>query len=167
MPRTLQASIYACQYSPGRSLGKPNDDPEKPRRVRYYDSETNRYFIYLTNNFQLPGSIIAGLYRNRWKVELFFKWIKQHLRIKHFYGNSFNAVKTQIWIAISVYVVIAIIRKILQIEMSLYRMLQILSISLFEEIELFDLFSENRGALSIQADDRNMQLSFDELLPID
>lgn len=143
------------------------DYPENLRRVRYYDSETNRYFIYLTNNFQLPGSVIAELYRNRWKVELFFKWIKQHLRIKHFYGTSFNAVKTQIWIAISVYVVIAIIRKKLQIEMSLYRMLQVLSISLFEEIELYDLFSEKSEAFSLITHGSNTQLSFDELLPIE
>jgi len=144
-----------------------NDYPEKIRRIRYYDSETDRYFIYLTNNFQVPGTVVAELYKNRWKVELFFKWIKQHLRIKHFYGTSFNAVKTQTWIAISVYVVIAIIRKKLQIEMSLYRMLQVLSVSLFEDIPLYELFVETdlfpRQTNSVG----NTQLSFDELLPVE
>jgi len=107
--------------------------PEKLRRIRYFDADNKRFFTFLTNNFSLPAHTIAELYRNRWQVELFFKWIKQHLRIKAFYGTSPNAVKTQIWIAISVYVLVAIVRKKLKIEKSLYTILQVLSVSLFEK----------------------------------
>ena len=115
--------------------------PEKLRRIRFYDNETDKYFVFLTNNFELPATIIGELYKNRWKIELFFKWIKQHLKIKKFFGNSMNAVKTQIWIAISVYVIVAIIKKKHRIEASLYTMLQVLSISLFEKIELTELLN--------------------------
>jgi len=107
--------------------------PEKIRRIRFYDSLNKKYLIFLTNNFKLPAITISELYKCRWQIELFFKWIKQHLRIKSFYGTSENAVKTQIWIAISVYVLIAIIKKRLKIEMSLYTILQILSITIFEK----------------------------------
>jgi len=107
--------------------------PDKLRRIRYFDADNNRYFVFLTNNFALPAITIAELYRNRWQVELFFKWIKQHLRIKAFYGTSANAVKTQIWIAISVYVLVSIAKKKLKIEKSLYTILQVLSVSLFEK----------------------------------
>lgn len=96
--------------------------------------------IFLTNHFALPAGIIADLYRCRWQVELFFKWIKQHLRIKAFFGTSENAVKTQIWIAISVYVLVAILKKRMGIDHSLYTILQLLSITLFEKIPLFELF---------------------------
>jgi len=140
-----------------------DDYPEKLRRVRYFDLETDRYFVYLTNNFKVPATVIAELYKNRWKVELFFKWIKQHLRIKSFFGTTFNAVKTQIWIAISVYVTIAIIRKELAVEMSLYRMLQILSISLFERVALYELFNEDSLDVRILHDDGNVQLSFEDI----
>jgi len=112
------------------------DYPEKLRRIRYFDFETNKDFVFLTNNFILPASSIALLYKYRWQIELFFKWIKQHLRIKSFYGTSENAVKTQIWIAISVYVLIAIIKKRLNLDMSLYTILQILSVTLFEKTPL-------------------------------
>jgi len=107
--------------------------PEKIRKIRFYDSVNKNYLTFLTNNFNLPAITIAQLYKCRWQIELFFKWIKQHLRIKAFYGTSENAVKTQIWIAISMYVLIAIIKKRLKIEMSLYTMLQILSITIFEK----------------------------------
>jgi IS4 transposase len=101
--------------------------------VSYLDVETRKRFKFLTNNFSLPALTIAQIYKSRWQVELFFKWIKQHLRIKVFFGTSENAVKTQIWIAVSVYVLVAIIRKRLQVEASLYQILQILSLTLFEK----------------------------------
>jgi len=118
------------------------DYPDRLRRVRYYDAEKKKRLIFLTNNFILPATTIAELFRCRWKVELFFKWIKQHLRIKAFYGTSQNAVKTQIWIAISVYVLVALIKKKLKVKASLYTMLQILSVSLFEKTPLFQLLSQ-------------------------
>jgi hypothetical protein len=107
--------------------------PDALRRVSYFDAVTNKRLKFLTNNFALPALTIAQIYKCRWQVELFFKWIKQHLRIKAFYGTSENAVKTQIWIAVSVYVLVAIIRKRLGLEASLYQMLQILSVTLFEK----------------------------------
>jgi hypothetical protein len=110
--------------------------PENLRRIRFKDPETEKTLIFLTNNFVLPPLTIAALYKNRWQVELFFKWIKQHLRIKKFLGNSENAVKTQIWCAVSTYVLIAIVKKELQIDASLYTLLQILSVSVFEKTEI-------------------------------
>ena len=107
--------------------------PDTLRRVSYLDVKTRKRFKFLTNNFTLPAITIAQIYKSRWQVELFFKWIKQHLRIKAFYGTSENAVKTQIWIAVSVYVLVAIIRKRLRLEVSLYQILQILSLTLFEK----------------------------------
>jgi hypothetical protein len=118
------------------------DYPDRLRRIRYYDAEKKKRLFFLTNNFLLPAPIIADLFRCRWKIELFFKWIKQHLRIKAFYGTSENAVKTQIWIAISVYVLVAIIKKKLKVKASLYTILQILSVSLFEKTPLFQLLSQ-------------------------
>src|ERR1700730_3462159 len=108
-------------------------DPDPLRKVSYYDAETNKRLKFLTNNFRLPALTIAQIYKQRWQVELFFKWIKQHLRIKAFYGTSENAVKTQIWIAVSIYVLVAILRKRLELEASLYQTLQILSVTLFEK----------------------------------
>jgi hypothetical protein len=107
--------------------------PDTLRRVSYLDVETRKRFKFLTNNFTLPAITIAQIYKSRWQVELFFKWIKQHLRIKAFYGTSENAVKTQIWIAVSVYVLVAIVRKRLMLPISLYQILQILSVTLFEK----------------------------------
>ena len=112
------------------------DYPEKLRRVKFFDAEKGRSFVFLTNQFMLPAHTIAELYRYRWRVEIFFKWIKQHLRIKSFYGTSLNAVKTQIWIAISTYVLVAIMKKRLQIDLTLYTILQILSITLFEKMPI-------------------------------
>ena len=117
------------------------DYPEKLRRIRYFDEENQKRFVFLTNNFELPALTIAELYRRRWQIELFFKWIKQHLRIKKFYGTSENAVKTQIWIAISVYVLVAIVKKRLGLEASLYTILQILSVSLFEKTPILQALS--------------------------
>jgi hypothetical protein len=107
--------------------------PDQLRRVSYLDVKTRKRFKFLTNNFTLPAVTIALIYKSRWQVELFFKWIKQHLRLKAFYGTSENAVKTQIWIAVSVYVLVAIVRKRLALEASLYQILQILSVTLFEK----------------------------------
>ncbi len=107
--------------------------PEKLRRIKFYDSETENTLVFLTNNFVLPALTIADLYRCRWQVELFFKWIKQHLRIKKFFGTSENAVKTQIWIAVSVYVLVAIVKKRLKLDITLYTILQTFSITLFEK----------------------------------
>jgi len=110
--------------------------PDALRRVSYYDADTDKRLKFLTNNLVLPALTIAEIYKSRWQVELFFKWIKQHLRIKAFFGTSENAVKTQIWIAVSVYVLVAIIRKRLGLEVSLYQILQILSITLFEKVPI-------------------------------
>lgn len=112
------------------------DYPAHLRRVRFCDPETGKQLVFLTNNFTLPATTIALLYKQRWQVELFFKWIKQHLRIRHFYGTSENAVKTQIWIAVSVYVLVALIKKELALDVSLYTFLQILSVHSFEKIQL-------------------------------
>jgi len=107
--------------------------PDPLRKVSYVDTETGKRFVFLTNNFVLPALTVAQTYKQRWQVELFFKWIKQHLRIKAFYGTSENAVKTQIWIAVSVYVLVAIVRKRLGLELTLYQLLQVLSLTLFEK----------------------------------
>jgi hypothetical protein len=117
------------------------DYPEKLRRIRYFDVETKKRFVFLTNNFTLPAIVIAKLYKCRWQVELFFKWIKQHLRIKSFYGTSENALKTQIWIAISVYVLVAIVKKRLKLDRSLYTILQILSVTTFEKTPILQVLS--------------------------
>jgi IS4 transposase len=116
--------------------------PEKLRRIKYYDSETDKTLTFLTNNFTLSPLTITELYRCRWQIELFFKWIKQHLRIKSFFGTTENAVKTQIWIAVSVYVLIAIIKKRLHLEASLYTILQILSVTIFERLPLLQVLIE-------------------------
>jgi len=123
--------------------------PEALRRVSYLDIETRKRFKFLTNNFTLPALTIAQIYKCRWQVELFFRWIKMHLRIKAFYGTSENAVKTQIWIAVSVYVLVAIIRKRLGLEASLYQILQILSVTLFEKTPILR---------ALQASDSEMDL---------
>ncbi len=117
--------------------------PEKLRRVKYFDSETNKMLVFLTNNFSLSALTIAELFHCRWQIELFFKWIKQHLRIKAFYGTSENAVKTQIWIAVSVYLLVAIMKKMLKIELSLYTILQILSVTIFEKKPILQVVTDN------------------------
>jgi len=120
--------------------------PAHLRRIRLKDPESGKTLVFITNNFALPAATICVLYRYRWQVELFFKWIKQHLRIKRFYGTSANAVKTQIWIAVSVYVLVAIIKKRLDLDASLYTLLQVLSVSLFEKMPLHQALAggENR-----------------------
>jgi len=119
------------------------DYPAVLRRIGYHDTETNKKFIFLTNNFSLDALTIAQLYKCRWRIEIFFKWIKQYLRIKTFFGTSINAVKTQIWIAISVYVLAAIVKKELKIELSLGEILQILSITLFEKVLITQVLTKN------------------------
>ncbi len=119
--------------------------PDPLRRVRFHDDEHNRTLVLLTNNFDLPALTIARLYKSRWQVELFFKWIKQHLRIKAFYGNSENAVKTQIWIAISVYVLVAILKKRLSMDATLYQILQVLSVTLFEKTPILRAFEDTHS----------------------
>jgi hypothetical protein len=126
-------------YFKGRQALK--DYPESLRRVRYYDSTLKKQFIFLTNHMELPASTIADIYKSRWQIELFFKWIKQHLHVKVFYGETMNAVKSQLWIAISTYVLISIIRKRLGLERSLYDILQILTVSQFEKTTLSRLFT--------------------------
>jgi hypothetical protein len=116
--------------------------PERLRRVSYRDPENGKVLVFLTNNFDLPALVIAQLYKLRWRVELFFKWIKQNLRIKHFFGTSDNAVKTQVWIAVCVYVLVAILRKELGLELSLSQMLQVLSVNVFEQVPLLELFAK-------------------------
>jgi hypothetical protein len=117
------------------------DYPEPLRRVRYHDADNDKTLVFLTNNFSLPATTVAQLYKARWRVELFFKWIKQHLRIKAFFGTSENAVKTQVWIAVSVYVLVAILKKRLGLDHSLYTILQFLSVSLFEKTPILQAFS--------------------------
>jgi len=116
--------------------------PDRFRRVSYRDPETGKALVFLTNNFDLPALTIAQLYKSRWRVELFFKWVKQNLRIKHFFGTSDNAVKTQVWIAICVYVLVAIVRKELKLELSLSQILQVLSVNVFEQVPLAELVAK-------------------------
>jgi hypothetical protein len=136
------------------------DYPEQLRRIRFKDPETGKTLVFLTNNTALPALTIAALYKSRWQVELFFKWIKQHLRIKRFIGNSENAVKTQIWCAVSTYVLIAIVKKELQLDASLYKLLQILSVSVFEKTQLSQAFAGS-WQLTDQPDFSNQLNLFD------
>jgi transposase len=135
------------------------DYPEHIRRIRFTDPSSEKTLIFLTNNTSLPTTTIAALYKNRWQVELFFKWIKQHLRIKHFFGTSENAVKTQIWSAVCTYVLIAIIKKELQLNASLYTCLQILSVCIFEKTELSCALQPNDYTMKIQ-DNPNQLILF-------
>ena len=135
------------------------DYPEHIRRIRFADPTTGQTLTFLTNNTSLPATTIAALYKNRWQVELFFKWIKQHLRIKHFFGTSENAVKTQIWSAVCTYVLIAIIKKELQLNASLYTCLQILSVCIFEKTELSCALQPNDYTMKIQ-DNLNQLILF-------
>ena len=131
--------------------------PVPLRRVRFRDPVTQKKLVFLTNNFTLPAQTIADLYRSRWQVELFFKWIKQHLRIKAFYGTSPNAVKTQVWIAVSAYVLVALVKKRLNLDLNLYTILQILSVTLFEKTPLLQAFSQ--GSCKMEQDDSHNQLT--------
>ena len=130
--------------------------PAALRRVRYFDEEHQRFLVFLTNNFELPALTIANLYKSRWQVELFFKWIKQHLRIKAFFGTSQNAVRTQIWIAVSIYVLVAIVRKELNLTASLYQILQVVSVTIFERAPILQ-------ALQLQHAGEKSALFFNQL----
>ena len=132
--------------------------PEHLRRIRFKDPESGKTLVFLTNNTALPALTIAALYKSRWQVELFFKWIKQHLRIKHFLGNSENAVKTQVWCAVATYVLIAIVKKELQLDTSLYTLLQILSVSIFEKMPLQQALTENDPPSNTLVDPNQLNL---------
>jgi len=132
--------------------------PERLRRIKFYDTKRDKRLTFLTNQFTLPAATIADLYRCRWQVETFFKWIKQHLRIKAFYGTSENAVKAQIWIAVAVYVLVAIVKKRMQIGLSLYTILQILSLTLFEKTPLYQAFAQNAYRNKIATIDNQLKL---------
>ncbi len=153
-----QAASFATRPScwtvtmPGRTI------PEPLRRIRFKDIDTGKTLVFLTNQFALPASTICALYKGRWQVELFFKWIKQHLRIKRFYGTSENAVKTQIWIAVSVYVLVAILKKRLGLDASLYTLLQILSVTLFEKMPLPQALSTTHPQCDNASTDNQLNL---------
>lgn len=135
--------------------------PERLRRVRYKDAESGETLIFLTNNFEIPALTVAALYRNRWQVELFFKWIKQHLQIKRFYGTSENAVKTQIWIAVSVYVLVAIVKKRLGLEASLYTLMQVLSVTVFEKMPIQTALSGQGSQCDTAIENKQLELFAD------
>ena len=141
MPTDRSAGVICDQRITLDGFYISQDYPEQLRRIRFKDPKTGKTLVFLTNNTALPATTIAALYKSRWQVELFFKWIKQHLRIKRFIGNSENAVKTQIWCAVATYVLIAIVKKELQLDASLYTLLQILSVSVFEKTPLSEAFA--------------------------
>jgi hypothetical protein len=153
-PVDRSTGVYSDQVVRLYGFYSKQSYPERLRRIRYFDAEHHRWLVFLTNNFTLPALTIAQLYQCRWQVELFFKWLKQHLRIKAFYGTSENAVKTQLWIAIGVYALVAIIKKRLHLEASLYTILQVLSVSLFEKIPLQQALSLSR-TISLETDAGN------------
>jgi len=132
--------------------------PEPLRRIKYYDKENDKKLVFLTNDFNLSASMIAQLYKARWQIELFFKWIKQHLRIKSFYGTSQNAVKTQLWIAISTYLIVVILKKELQLELSLYTILQVLSLSLFEKDHILQVLTDSNCKKEIMLPSNQLSL---------
>ena len=134
------------------------DYPDTLRRIKYHDAEHEKNLVFITNNFILSSLTIAQLYKCRWQVELFFKWIKQHLRIKAFYGTSINAVKTQVWIALSVFLLVAIIKKRLKLELSLYTILQILSVSLFEKTPIYQALSDTSRVFEQHEFDNQLNL---------
>jgi transposase len=139
--RDCQPGCQSCRSRRLRSgTTSRKDDPEHLCRIRFKDPDTGKTLVFLTNNFTFPAATICALYKARWQVELFFKWIKQHLRIKKFYGNSENAVKSQIWIAVSVYVLVAIVKKRLNLDASLHKLLQILSVTQFEKMSSPEAF---------------------------
>ncbi|MFA7329375.1 MAG: IS4 family transposase [Candidatus Ratteibacteria bacterium] len=141
-------------------INTSKDYPEPLRRISFYDAETGKHLVFLTNNFVLPAITIAALFKARWRVEIFFKWIKQHLRIKAFFGTSENAVKIQVWIAVSVYILVAILKKRLHTDQSLYTILQVLSLSQFEKEPLCNLLSQNNYRTSEITENRNQLLLF-------
>lgn len=153
-PVDYSAGVRGDQLVRLKNAGSLKHYPERLRRIRYFDSETGKDLVFLTNNLVLPAAVVAYLYKCRWRVELFFKWIKQNLRIKHFFGTSSNAVKTQVWIAISVYVLVAILKKQLRSDRSLSTIMQILSVNAFEKDPLHQVLTEKTLA-SKQGEDCN------------
>ena len=160
MPTDRSTGIICDQRIRLNGFYIAQDYPEQLRRIRFKDPESGKTLVFMTNNTALPALTIAALYKSRWQVELFFKWIKQHLRIKRFIGNSENAVKTQIWCAVATYVLIAIVKKELQLNASLYSLLQILSVSVFEKTPLDQAFAGGRP-LTEQASFANQLNLFD------
>lgn len=157
-PSDRSAGVICDQTIAMRGFYVSQSYPEHLRRIRYVDPETGKTLIFLTNNTTLPALTIAALYKNRWQVELFFKWIKQHLRIKKFLGTSENAVKTQIWCAVATYVLIAIVKKVLQLDASLYTLLQILSVSVFEKAQLSYALQPNQADSKPTLEDNQLNL---------
>lgn len=143
-PKDVAGGVLYDQSIMLNNYYSSKDYPIKMRRIKFQDAQTGKILIFLTNNFDLKATEIAQLYKHRWKIELFFKWIKQHLKIKSFWGQSENAVKTQVWIAVSVYVLVAIAKKHYMLKQSLYEILQILSISIFERMPLNQLFQQTQ-----------------------
>lgn len=141
MPKDKNAGVLADQIIQFQNYYSSHDYPDKIRRIKFYDPEYNRTLVFLTNNMEFKATEIAQLYKHRWKIELFFKWIKQNLKIKTFWGTSENAVKVQIWIAISVYVLVVIAKKRLKLKQSLYEILQVLSISVFDKTPIGEIFA--------------------------
>jgi len=160
MPADRSTGIICDQRIALNGFYISQDYPEQLRRIRFKDPESGKTLVFLTNNTALPALTIAALYKSRWQVELFFKWIKQHLRIKRFIGNSENAVKTQVWCAVATYVLIAIVKKELQLDASLYTLLQILSVSVFEKTPLLQAFAGS-GLISDQTEFSNQLNLFD------
>ena len=157
-PTDRTTGVIADQTIALDGLRTRRDYPVHLRRIRFHDVEKAKTLVFLTNQTALPALTICDLYKSRWQVELFFKWIKQHLRIKQFYGTSENAVKTQIWIAVSVYVLMAIVRKRLKLEAPLYTLLQVISVAVFEKIEIQTAFSGNDYRYDTAQDDNQLNL---------
>ncbi len=148
-----------CDQSVRFTVYKSNKEyPELIRRIKFLDTETGKAYVFLTNNFELDARLIAQLYKERWKIELFFKWIKQHLRIKKFYGTSYNAVCCQIWISVCTYLLVAIVKKRLNLEHSLYNLLQIFSLTLFEKVPINELFTKRDYKLTSPNEDKQLNL---------
>ena len=158
-PVDKQAGILADQSIALNGHDSRKDYPSHLRRIRFRDPETGKNLVFLTNNPTLPAITIAALYKSRWQVELFFKWIKQHLRIKAFYGTSENAVKTQLWIAISVYLLVAIVKKRLELPGSLYTFLQVISVTLFEKMPISQVLQQKDYTSSLM-NNRNQLILF-------
>jgi transposase len=142
-PKDTASGVIYDQLIVLNNFYAAKDYPEKIRRIKFRDLETGKLFVFLTNNLHLKATEIAQLYKHRWEMELFFKWIKQHLKIKSFWGQSENAVKTQVWIAVSIYVLVAIAKKHFMLKQSLYEILQVLSISIFEKVPVNQLFNNS------------------------
>jgi IS4 transposase len=160
-PTDKQTGVLADQSIALNGYGSRKDYPNHLRRIRirFRDPDTGKYLVFLTNQFTLPATTICALYKSRWQIELFFKWIKQHLRIKAFYGTSENAVKTQIWIAVAVYLLVAIVKKRLDLPGSLYTLLQVISVTLFEKMPISQALQQ-KDYTSPQLTDSNQLILF-------